>query len=142
MEPAENLPRPDHLRPMPKGRQALDLAQAGMRGLARMGDHWGLTVDQQRVLLGDLPKTTYYAILKGEARIVSKDTLERLSLLLGIWANLEILLPNPQSSLAWMQRSHPDPRFAGHSPLAWMLQGTVTALLEVRRYLEAWRFGL
>jgi len=118
------------------------LAQAGMRGLARMGEHWGLTVEQQRVLLGDLPKTTYYAILKGEARTVSKDTLERLSLLMGIWANLEIMLPNPPSSVGWMNRTHSDPRFGGHSPLAWMLQGTVTALLDVRRYLEAWRFGL
>ena len=142
MENARSMPQDSGLRPLPDGKQAMALAQAGMRGLARMGDHWGLTVDQQRVLLGDLPKTTYYAILKGEARTVSKDTLERLSLLLGIWANLEILLPNPQSSMGWMKRAHPDPRFGGHSPLAWMLQGTVTALVEVRRYLEAWRFGL
>jgi hypothetical protein len=134
--------RESDLRPLPKGRQALEMAQAGLRGLARMGDHWGLTVHQQRVLLGGLPKTTYYALLKGEVRTVAPDTLERLSLLLGIWANLEILLPDPGSSRGWMSRPHPDPRFAGHSPLAWMLQGTVTALLEVRRYLEAWRFGL
>jgi hypothetical protein len=127
---------------MPKGKQALEMTQAGMRGLARMGDHWGLTVDQQRVLLGDLPKTTYYAVLKGEARTVSNDTLERLSLLLGIWANLEILMPNPVSSSSWIKRAHSDPRFGGHSPLAWILQGTVTALVDVRRYLEAWRFGL
>ena len=134
--------RTSELRSLPQGQTALDMAQAGIQGLARMGDHWGLTVDQQRVLLGGLPKTTYYAMLKGEVRTISPDTLERLSLLLGIWANLEILLPNPQSSTAWMNRPHPDPRFGGHSPRAWMLQGTVTALLEIRRYLEAWRFGL
>jgi hypothetical protein len=133
---------PSELRPLPKGKTALDMAQAGIQGLARMGEHWGLTVDQQRVLLGGLPKTTYYAMLKGEIRSVSPDTLERLSLLLGIWANLEILLPNPPSADRWMDRIHPDPRFGGHTPLEWMLQGTVTALLEVRRYLEAWRFGL
>jgi len=142
MENTRPQPQPSTLRPLPKGRQALAMAQAGIRGLARMGEHWGLRVDQQRVLLGDLPKTTYYAMLKGEARLVSSDTLERLSLLLGIWANLEILLPDPRASLGWMQRSHPDPRFGGHSPLDWMLQGTVTALVEVRRYLEAWRFSL
>jgi len=130
------------LRPLPKGKEALAMANAGLQGLARMGDHWGLTVDQQRILLGNLPKTTYYALLKGEARSVSSDTLERLSLLLGIWANLETMLPNPQSSVGWMKRPHKDVRFGGHSPLAWMLQGTVSSLLDVRRYLEAWRFGL
>ena len=135
-------PQTSPLRTLPKGRQAMDMAEAGMRGLARMGDHWGLTVEEQRILLGGLPKTTYYAMLKGQAHTVSRDTLERLSLLLGIWANLEILLPNPQSSLGWMRRPHADLRFEGHSPLAWMLQGTVTALVDVRRYLEAWRFGL
>jgi hypothetical protein len=135
-------PQASALRTLPKGRQAMDMAQAGMRGLARMGDHWGLTVEEQRILLGGLPKTTYYAMLKGQAHTVSRDTLERLSLLLGIWANLEILLPSPQSSVGWMRRPHADLRFEGHSPLAWMLQGTVTALVDVRRYLEAWRFGL
>ncbi len=128
-------------RPFPAGRQALDLAKAGIHGLARIGEHWGLTVEQQRILLGGLPRTTYYAILNGSARTVSTDTLERLSLIMGIWGNLEILLPNPQAALGWMRRPHPDHRFGDHSPLAWMLQGSVAALVDVRRCLEAWRFG-
>jgi hypothetical protein len=130
------------MRPLPVGQQRMDLAKAGIRGLARMGDHWGLTLEQQRVLLGSVPEATYRALLKGEGRTVGRDTLERLSLLLGIWANLEILLPNPQSSLNWMNRPHADPRFGGHAPMDWMLQGTVTALVDVRRYLEGWRAGL
>jgi hypothetical protein len=128
-------------RPFPTGRQALDLAKAGLQGLDRIGEHWGLTVDQQRILLGSLPRTTYYAILNGTARTVSADTLERLSLLMGIWGHLEILIPNPQASLGWMRRPHPDHRFGDHSPLAWILQGTVAALADLRRHLEAWRFG-
>jgi len=142
MERAPELVSATPLRPLPKGKLALDLAQAGIRGLARIGEPWGLTVDQQRLLLGGLPKTTYYAILKGGVRSVAPDTLERLSLLMGIWGNLEVLVPNAQGSVAWMKRPHTDLRFGGHSPLAWMLQGTVTSLVDVRRYLEAWRFGV
>ena len=137
LAPSSNLP----FRPFPTGRQALELARAGLRGLARIGEHWGLTVDQQRVLLGGLPRTTYYALLNGTARTVSADLLERLSLLMGIWGSLEILIPNPQASLAWMRRPHADHRFGEQAPLDWILQGTVAALVDLRRYLEAWRFG-
>jgi len=141
MCPMGSLPSAIPLRPLPQGKEALAMAKAGTGAVARMGEHWGLTVDQVRILLGGLPRTTFYALQNGEARTVSADTLERLSLLLGIWANLEILLPNPPSSLAWLRRPHPDPRFGGHAPLAWMLQGSVSALIDVRRYLEGWRFG-
>jgi hypothetical protein len=98
MERAPELVSATPLRPLPKGKLALDLAQAGIRGLARIGEPWGLTVDQQRLLLGGLPKTTYYAILKGGVRSVAPDTLERLSLLIGIWGNLEVRrlrIPDP-----------------------------------------------
>jgi len=125
----------------PEGTEALAMAQAGLTALARMAGHWNLTVDQQRLLLGDLPKTTYYALLKGTGRAVSRDTLERLSLLLGIWANLEILVPEAAAARNWMTRPHPDHLFAGRAPLDWMLQGSVSALVDVRRHLEAWRFG-
>jgi len=142
MEPAEDLTRNQPFHPFPTGRPALELARAGMAGLVRIGEHWGLTVDQQRALLGGLAKTTYYALLKGSARTVAPDTLERLSLLMGIWGNLEILIPDPQAALGWMRRPHPDHRFGGLSPMAWILQGTAAALVDLRRYLEAWRFGL
>jgi uncharacterized protein (DUF2384 family) len=125
----------------PEGPEALALARAGLKALDRMARHWQLTADQQRTLLGDLPKTTYYGLLKGTGRSVSRDTLERLSLLLGIWANLEILLPKPEASWQWLQRPHPAHLFGGEAPLDWMLQGTVASLVDVRRHLEAWRFG-
>jgi uncharacterized protein (DUF2384 family) len=114
------------------------MAQAGLKALSRMAGHWTLTVVQQRRLLGGLPRTTYNALLKGTGRAVSRDTLERLSLLMGIWANLEILLPEATASRHWMTRPHPAPLFTGQAPLDWMLQGSVAALVDVRRHLEAW----
>ena len=125
----------------PEGSEALDMARVGLKAFARMAEHWDLTLAQQRLLLGGMAKTTYYGLLKGTMRSVNRDTLERLSLLVGIWGNLEILIPNPQASAAWMKRPHLDHRFDGRSPLGWMLQGTVASLVDVRRYLEGWRFG-
>jgi len=125
----------------PEGPEALKMAQAGLRAFARMAEHWELSVEQQRSLLGGLPKTTYYGLLKGSVHSVGRDTLERLSLLMGIWSNLEILIPSPEAAANWMNRPHSDRRFAGASPLAWMLRGTTAALVDVRRYLEGWRYG-
>jgi hypothetical protein len=125
----------------PEGPEALKMARVGLQTFARMAEHWGLSVEQQRALLGGLPKTTYYGLLKGSVASVSRDTLERLSLLMGIWSNLEILIPSPEAEGNWMRRPHPDRRFAGASPMAWMLQGTMAALVDVRRYLEGWRYG-
>lgn len=125
----------------PEGEEALSMARAGLKAFARMSTHWGLTVDQQRTILGGLPKTTYYGLLKGNVHSVTRDTLERLSLLVGIWVNLEILVPDPAAAAGWMRRPHPDRRFGGASPLEWILQGTLASLVDVRRYLEAWRFG-
>ncbi len=137
MAHAELLP----LNTFPEGPEALAMAGAGLRAFTRMSEFWGLSVDQQRRVLGNLPKTTYYGLLKGTGHSVSRDTLERLSLLTGIWANLEILVPDPAAAARWMGRPHPDHRFGGASPLDWMLQGTLAALVDIRRYLEAWRFG-
>lgn len=134
---AERLPSST----FPEGPEALEMTAAGLRALARISDHWELTVDQQRQILGNMPKTTYYGLLKGSSHSVSRDALERLSLLMGIWANLEILVPDPVAAAHWMRRPHPDHRFGGDSPLDWMLQGTLAALVDIRRYLEAWRFG-
>jgi hypothetical protein len=125
----------------PEGAEALDMARAGLKAFARMADHWELTIDQQRLILGGMPRTTYYGLLRGTMHSVHRDILERLSLLVGIWANLEILIPSAEASAAWMRRPHLDHRFDGRSPLDWMLQGTVAALVDVRRYLETWRFG-
>lgn len=137
MDSAQRLPPPA----FPEGQEALEMAQAGLRAFARMAEFWALSVDDQRGILGGLPKTTYYGLLKGSVHSVSRGTLERLSLLMGIWANLELLIPDPVAAVHWMNRPQPDHRFGGLSPLDWMRQGTVAALVDIRRSLEAWRYG-
>jgi len=135
------LAQPDASPRFPEGAEALAMARAGIKAFARMAEHWELTIEAQRKLLGGLPRTSYYGLLNGTARSVGRDTLERLSLLMGIWANLEIMIPNAEASKGWMLRPHLDHRFGGLSPLGWMLQGTVASLVDVRRYLESWRSG-
>lgn len=116
------------------------MAAAGLRAFARIAAHWGLSVDEQRRLLGEPPRSTFFAWRKApEQAALPRDTLERLSLLLGIWKSLQILLPDAAAADAWVRK--PNAAFGGASALAVMLAGNVGDLLRVRRWLDAARGG-
>lgn len=116
------------------------MAAAGLRAFARIAEHWGLSTDEQRRLLGEPPRSTFFAWRKSPAQAtLTRDTLERLSLLLGIYKSLQILLPDADAADAWVNK--PNSAFGGSSALALMLGGNVSDLLRVRRWLDAARGG-
>jgi hypothetical protein len=119
---------------------ASQMAAAGLRAFARIAEHWGLSTDEQRRLLGEPPRSTYFAWRKAPAQAaLTRDTLERLSLLLGIYKSLQILLPDADAADAWVKK--PNTAFGGSSALALMLGGNISDLLHVRRWLDAARGG-
>jgi hypothetical protein len=118
------------------------MAAAGLRAFERIATAWGLSVDEQRSLLGDPPRSTFFAWRKQPERAqLPRDTLERLSLLLGVWKSLQILLPEPAAADSWVRQPNDAPGFGGRSALARMLAGNVADLLFVRRYLDSVRGG-
>ncbi len=122
--------------------QSEQLAAAGMRAFARIAQAWGLSVDEQLSLMGQPPRSTYFAWRKQPERAsLSRDTLERLSNLLGIYKSLQILLPDPAAADAWVRQPNTAPLFGGGSALARMLAGNVSDLNQVRRYLDSVRGG-
>jgi len=118
------------------------LAAAGLRAFERIAQAWGLSVDEQLCLLGQPPRSTYFAWRKQpEKAALPRDTLERLSNLLGIWKSLQILLPDPAAADAWVRQPNSAPPFGGRSALQRMLAGNVSDLNLVRRYLDGVRGG-
>jgi hypothetical protein len=118
------------------------MAAAGLRTFARMAEAWGLSVEEQLALLGRPPRSTYFAWRKVPERAqLPRDTLERLSNLLGIWKSLQILLPDAAAADAWMRRPNAAAPFGGRSALQRMLAGNVSDLHLVRRYLDGVRGG-
>jgi hypothetical protein len=116
------------------------MAAAGLRAFGRIAAHWGLSTEEQRRLLGEPPRSTYFAWRKApDKAAVPRDTLERLSLLLGIYKSLQILLPDPAAADAWVRK--PNEAFGGSTALAQMLAGNVGDLVRVRRWLDAARGG-
>ena len=118
------------------------MAAAGLRAFERIARAWGLSVDEQLALLGQPPRSTFFAWRKQpEKAALSRDTLERLSNILGIYKGLQILLPEPAAADAWVRQPNTAPPFGGRSALARMLAGNVSDLNLVRRYLDGVRGG-
>ena len=118
------------------------MAAAGLRAFVRLAEAWQLTVDEQIRLLGEPARSTFFAWRKHPDRAsLPRDTLERLSNLLGIWKSLQILLPDPAAADAWVRRPNNAVLFSGRSAMDQMLAGNVSDLYLVRRYLDGVRGG-
>ena len=118
------------------------MASAGLRTFARIAEVWGLTVDEQLRLLGQPPRSTYFAWRKQpEKAALPRDTLERLSNILGIYKSLQILLPDAAAADGWVRQPNSATPFGGGTALARMLAGNVSDLNLVRRYLDGVRGG-
>jgi hypothetical protein len=114
-----------------------DPAGAGLRAFFRIAEAWGLSVEEQVRLLGEPARSTYFKWKKEGARQLSRDTLERVSYVLGIYKALQILLPDPESADGWVRRPNGAPLFGGRSALDRMMSGNVADLYVVRQYLDA-----
>ena len=132
---------PDALAPEalrdPKVRERL--SPAAVRLFLALADSWRLTVDQRCVLLGAISRPTYHNWRKGKVGALSRDQLERISLLLGIHEGLRQLFADEASAMRWLTSANRDLPFAGQSPLQRALGGSIDDLFAVRRYIDAWR---
>ena len=118
------------------------LAGAALRAFFRIAALWKLDTSQERTLLGNPPASTYFKWKKDpQAAHLSRDVLERISYVLGIFKALEILFPDPARADTWLTRPNDAPMFGGHSALERMLGGNVSDLFVVRQYLDAQRGG-
>ena len=93
------------------------------------------------VLLGQTARSTYFKWKKNPNTVLPKDTLERISYILGIYKALQLLLPDEQAADDWVKRPNAAPLFTGRSALDRMLSGQVADLFVVRQYLDAQRGG-
>lgn len=117
------------------------LASAGLRGFFGIAEKWGLLEKENLILLGEPSRATYYNWKRGEVGKLSRDTLERLSYIVGIYKALRILISNDTLAHAWVTRENDAPMFAGQPPLKLMLTGKLADLYRVRAYLDANRGG-
>ena len=120
-------------------REAAAAGGAGLRAFTRIAELWHLNISEQLALLGITSRSTYFKWRKEPQPRLPRDTLERLSYLLGIYKALQLLLPDTHAADAWIRRPNEAPLFGGKSALERMLSGNVADLYTVRQYLDAQR---
>lgn len=112
--------------------------EAAFGAFVQIARLWGLSTDEQMVLLGSPGRSTFFKWKKSGGRL-PQDTIERISHLLSIFKALEILLPQTQAADGWVKR--PNEFFGGQSALDVMLNGQVADIIRVREYMDAQRGG-
>lgn len=128
------------------------LIAAGLRTVANIGKAWKLSAAEMGVLLG-VSRATYFRLKeRAEAEatapvakaaqlresLVSQPLRERLSLILGIYAGLQIIYSNNRAyGEEWVRRPNTNPVFGGKRPIDTMLTGNVLDLALVRRFVDA-----
>ncbi|MEM5398587.1 MbcA/ParS/Xre antitoxin family protein [Paraburkholderia unamae] len=119
-----------------------EMSAAGLRAFFNIARDWDLSAEEQIILLGSPGRSTFFKWKQSpQTARLGRDTLERLSLLLGIYKALQILLPQPTSADTWIKRPNSAPPFGGRRALDRMLAGNVSDLVAVRQYLDAMRGG-
>lgn len=125
------------LKPEPADRRSM--SGPALRAFFNIAARWGLTAEQERRLLGNPGRSTFFRWKRDRAGALAGDVLERISYLLGIYKDLHILFPDAAQADGWVRRPNTAPLFGGNSALERMLGGRVADLYVVRAWLDAQR---
>ena len=120
-------------------KDVMKLGGPALRTFFNLAKTWNLTEREQMRLLGLASRSTLHAWKSGRVTKVSRDTMERISYLLGIFKAINILLPDAQRADEWVRLPNAAPLFGGRSALDRMTTGNIGDLYVVRQYLDAQR---
>ena len=116
-----------------------EAGQALLRTFFGIAEAWRLSSREAMTLLGLRSRSTYHVWKDGKSGPLPRDTVERLSYVLGIYKALQMLVPSGAAADAWIRKPNAAPLFGGRSALERLMSGNVADLYEVRRYLDAQR---
>jgi len=105
------------------------------KSLANLVARFDLKENEARILMGDMPRSTYTS---HKAKL-NRDQKERVSYLLGIYKSLVILFDDGEQARTWINRKNTLAPFHGLTPKEYMLEGGMVRLAEVRKFLDFWR---
>lgn len=120
--------------------KALDrknLTGPALRTFFKIAEAWGLKEQEQMLLLGLESRSTFQTWKRGTVAAISKDAMERISYIFGIYKGLQILLPKTADQ--WVRKPNSATIFGGRSALDRMTSGNVADLYIVRQYIDSQR---
>jgi hypothetical protein len=113
------------------------LGGPALRTFFNIAKSWELSDEEQMKVLGLRSTSTLRSWRSGRVQNLRRDTLERISYMLGIYKAINILLPDPKRAREWMRRPNGWAILGGGSALDRMTAGNVGDLYVVRQYLDA-----
>ena len=122
-----------------RARSSSDLGGPALRGFFNIAKQWELSEAEQMAILGLKSRSTLHSWKSGNVSKISRDTLERISYVLGIFKSINILLPIRERANAWMRKPNKAALFNGQTALDRMTSGNVSDLYVVREYLDSQR---
>ena len=114
-----------------------ELTGPALRTFFNIAEAWDLSEVEQMKLLGLDSRSTFHNWKRGEVAALSKDALERISYVMGIYKGLQILLPKTADE--WVRKPNKAQVFGGASALERMMSGNVADLYVVRQYVDGQR---
>lgn len=119
---------------------ALTISDAvAWKSLAHLISRFNFNEHEGQIILGGMPRASYYKGLKQHQGKLTRDNKERISLLLGIYKALRILFIDSKQALSWIDRNNTLAPFNGMTPRAFIMEGSLIRLFEVRKFLDFWR---
>ncbi|EAT07274.1 DUF2384 domain-containing protein [Sphingobium sp. 10 DY56-G10] len=110
------------------------LTAPALRTFFRIADAWGLQEAEQMKLLGLDSRSTFQTWKRGAVAAISRDALERISYVMGIYKGLQMLVPRTADE--WVRKPNEAPLFAGRPAIERMASGNVADLYVVRQYID------
>lgn len=118
-----------------------DEARVIIQAVVRTLDLWGLS-NREAAELFNVPSATWSRMrANGFKGRLDQDRKTRASLIIGIFKGLRLFFNGPLT-YGWPKLANSGPIFAGMTPTAYMIEGGIPAMLNVRRYVDDLRGGL
>lgn len=140
--PDYRLPATSQRKPRPKRISEPAQAGAGIRTFARIAALWQLKAEDAMSLIGVDSRSSYYDLLKRarekkEVNGLSRDQLDRLSYVLGIYASVRTLFPHSEETRdGWVSRANTAALFAGKAPVE-VMRSSMIGLYQTFAHLAA-----
>lgn len=124
--------------PAPPALVVPDDVSAAVATALNILDQWQVDREAQCAMLG-ISERSWYDWRRQAPRRIGRDSLERVSYILGIWKALRELLPDQGAYRQWPHLPNRAPLFGGQPPIKRMAAGLVGDLYAVREWLDGWR---
>ena len=118
------------------------VSRVAIKAISRLLAAWNIK-DETAARLAGVGSTRTWQRMKHEdwSGDLSQDELTRMSALVGLYQGLHVYFGNDLAD-AWVTLENDGPLFGGSSPLDFMLEGGIPAIIRVRDYVDAIRGGL